>query len=131
VVLLPHTNLAQALSKAEQYRIALSAKAIEPLEHTVTLSFGVAEFAHSETGESFLGRADAALYRAKQAGATAWSPRKPGLSHRRRIGQRFEPGADLRRLTLPSGIRYLDLGVQNNWVPLINARQRAHAAPIK
>jgi len=68
VVLLPHTNLAQALSKAEQYRIALSAKAIEPLEHTVTLSFGVAEFAHSETGESFLGRADAALYRAKQAG---------------------------------------------------------------
>jgi len=68
IVLMPQTVLAQALAKAEQFRSALAAELIEPLGKPVTSSFGVAELASGEDAESFLGRIDAALYRAKEAG---------------------------------------------------------------
>jgi diguanylate cyclase (GGDEF)-like protein len=68
LVLMPHAPLAQALSRAEQIRCALASHLIEPLRTAVTASFGVAELARAEDGETLLGRADAALYRAKQGG---------------------------------------------------------------
>jgi len=68
IVLMPHTGIAQAMVKAEQLRSALAAGPIEPLPAPLTSSFGVAELADGEQGESFLSRADAALYRAKAQG---------------------------------------------------------------
>ena len=68
VVLLPHTDLAQATLKAEQFREALEARIIEALGRPVTASFGAAELADGEERESFFARIDAALYRAKGEG---------------------------------------------------------------
>jgi diguanylate cyclase (GGDEF)-like protein len=68
IVLMPHTSLAQAAAKAENLRGALAAELIEPLARPVTASFGVAELSGEEDGESFLGRVDKALYRAKEGG---------------------------------------------------------------
>lgn len=68
VVLMPDANLAQAASKAEQLRSALSAEPIAPLTKCVTSSFGVAELASGEDAESFLRRVDLALYEAKAGG---------------------------------------------------------------
>jgi diguanylate cyclase (GGDEF)-like protein len=68
IVLMPHTSLAQAAAKAEILRGALAAELIEPLARPVTASFGVAELSGEEDGESFLGRVDKALYRAKEGG---------------------------------------------------------------
>ena len=68
IVLMPNTSLSQATLKAEQFRAALAVQTIEPLTETVTSSFGVAELFRDEEGSSFLGRVDAALYQAKEAG---------------------------------------------------------------
>lgn len=68
VVLMPHASLVQALSRAEQIRVALSAETIAPLPTPVTASFGVAELKIEEDGESLLRRADRALYQAKEGG---------------------------------------------------------------
>ena len=68
IVLMPHTSLAQAMSKAEQFRAALAAQVIEPLTEPVTSSFGVAELSREEEGQSLLSRVDAALYQAKESG---------------------------------------------------------------
>ncbi|MBP8296763.1 MAG: GGDEF domain-containing protein [Burkholderiales bacterium] len=68
IVLMPHTGIAQAAAKAEQFRGALAAEVIAPMTAPVTSSFGVAELECDEDGESLLRRADAALYRAKQGG---------------------------------------------------------------
>ncbi len=68
VILMPHTDLAQALIAAERIRAALAAARIEPLPDGVTASFGVAELAADEKGDALLRRIDAALYAAKQAG---------------------------------------------------------------
>ena len=66
VVLMSHTSLAQAVSRAEQFRSALAVELIEPLTKPVTSSFSVAELSREDNGESFLSRVDATLYRAKQ-----------------------------------------------------------------
>ncbi len=68
VLLLPDATLEGAAAKAERLRVALSAQAIAPLPYAVTASFGVAELLPGEDAESLLGRIDAALYQAKQAG---------------------------------------------------------------
>jgi len=68
VVLLPHTDLAQATLKAEQFRTALEVRVIVALGRPVTASFGVAELVDGEDRESFFARIDAALYRAKGEG---------------------------------------------------------------
>ncbi|WP_018877064.1 GGDEF domain-containing protein [Thioalkalivibrio sp. ALE31] len=83
VVIAPHTNLDAALALGEKLRDAISSTPISlvghqaappcaPDELTVTVSVGIATLdAHpqsSDTGETLIGRADDALYRAKQDG---------------------------------------------------------------
>jgi diguanylate cyclase (GGDEF)-like protein len=68
VVLMPHTPLVPAAAKAEQIRAAIAAERIEPLATPLTSSFGLAELAQGEDAASFLGRSDAALYKAKDGG---------------------------------------------------------------
>jgi diguanylate cyclase (GGDEF)-like protein len=71
VVLLPETDLSEALLLAQRLRQRISDTAITP-EHDapmpVTVSVGVAALAPDETGEELIHRADQALYRAKQNG---------------------------------------------------------------
>ena len=71
VVLLPETDLSEALSLAQRLGQRISDTAITP-EHdapiSVTVSVGVAALAPDETGEELIHRADQALYRAKQNG---------------------------------------------------------------
>lgn len=52
---------------AEQYRVLVeSTSLIDEME--ITISLGVAEFVNGETGESWLDRADVAMYHAKETG---------------------------------------------------------------
>jgi diguanylate cyclase (GGDEF)-like protein len=68
VVLMPHTNIREALGAAERLRTALAGITFHPLDEPVTLSIGVAELENGENAVDLLQRADQALYRAKQAG---------------------------------------------------------------
>jgi len=68
VVLLPHTDLAQAVAIAERTRATLASLQIDPVPHPVTGSFGVAVLAQGERGEDLIRRMDASLYAAKNAG---------------------------------------------------------------
>jgi diguanylate cyclase (GGDEF)-like protein len=68
VVLLPNTDLQNAIAIADRIRESLAACAIESLPNPVTASFGVAEMAPDEPGSGLLRRADAALYEAKHSG---------------------------------------------------------------
>lgn len=68
LVLMPLASLAQAVTKADQLRRALSAELIDPLPAPVTASFGAAELLPGEDAQSFLKRVDAALYEAKRGG---------------------------------------------------------------
>ena len=69
-VLLPATNLVAARLFAEGARSTFAATAIEglPEKRRVTASFGVAESTPGETIADLLGRADKALYLAKESG---------------------------------------------------------------
>ena len=72
-VLLPATGLAGAESIAERLRTALARRAVQPAADTdqemaFTVSIGVAELHERMSFAEGLQRADAALYRAKQAG---------------------------------------------------------------
>ncbi len=68
VVLMPHTNIREALGTAERLRSAIIDKKLGPQNDTVTISIGVAEWREGEDGEALLQRADRALYSAKHAG---------------------------------------------------------------
>jgi len=68
VILMPHTNLEQALIAAERIRAALAAARFSPLPGAITGSFGAAELARGEQADALLRRADLALYEAKQSG---------------------------------------------------------------
>jgi diguanylate cyclase len=73
VIVLPNRKLESARDVAERMREfvgqkALRAKLSNQTIGRITLSFGVAELTGGETVESFIERADAALYRAKQGG---------------------------------------------------------------
>lgn len=68
VVLMPHTELDNAILVADRFRTALAASRIEPLPDPVTVSVGVAELAAGEQGDLLLRRADKALYEAKRLG---------------------------------------------------------------
>lgn len=68
VVLLPHTDLAQAVAIAERTREALAQLRIEPIPRPITASFGVSVRAPGEEAEGLIRRIDAALYTAKNAG---------------------------------------------------------------
>jgi diguanylate cyclase (GGDEF)-like protein len=68
VVLMPHTELDNAILVADRFRASLAETRIEPLPDPVTVSVGVAELAEDEEGDSLLRRADKALYEAKRSG---------------------------------------------------------------
>jgi diguanylate cyclase len=73
VIVLPNRTLENAAEVAERIREfvaqkALRAKLSNQTIGRITLSLGVAELSSGETVESFIERADAALYRAKQGG---------------------------------------------------------------
>ncbi len=68
VVLMPHTNIREALGTAERLRSAMIEKKLGPLNDSVTVSIGVAEWREGEDGDALLKRADRALYHAKRAG---------------------------------------------------------------
>jgi diguanylate cyclase (GGDEF)-like protein len=67
IVLCPHTSLATAVIFAERLRSAATQAAFEAVGR-VTVSIGVAECLTGEEWPQWLGRADAALYRAKRQG---------------------------------------------------------------
>jgi len=64
---LPNTNLAGALEAAEKIRIAIENYPFSVVGQK-TASFGVSEFLLEENEDSFIERADQALYRAKSGG---------------------------------------------------------------
>jgi two-component system, cell cycle response regulator len=68
VVLMPATNLRDAIAIAERIRAAVAELRIEPMPESITVSFGVAERVAGEPGDALLRRADAALYEAKRLG---------------------------------------------------------------
>ena len=78
-ILLPNTNLAGAMTLAEQLRTTLSGAEIPPVG-TVTASFGVAERLPKEPREIWFKRVDQAMYRAKISGRNrveAWTAGRP------------------------------------------------------
>jgi len=71
VLLLPETDLADAVAVAGRVRAAFAATPLRPAADAVehrTLSAGVAAFCPGESLSSLVERADAAMYRAKQLG---------------------------------------------------------------
>ncbi len=83
-VLLPETDVAGAVSVADRIRRSLSAAPLTVVDGegvSVTASFGVAKLEPDQSGDDLLRGADAALYRAKEAGknrvAVAESIRQP------------------------------------------------------
>ena len=73
VVLAPETRGDEALKLAERIRERVREEAF-PTAGTVTISLGVAEHRADESGDDLLGRADAALYRAKESGRDRSEP---------------------------------------------------------
>jgi len=67
VIVCSHSGLDGATAHAERIRAAVAAHTF-PVVGQVTASFGVAACCESDTAETLLARADAALYRAKTAG---------------------------------------------------------------
>ncbi|ENO96825.1 diguanylate cyclase [Thauera phenylacetica B4P] len=67
MLLLPGSDLADALGAAERLRVGIEAQDFEPVER-VTASFGVVVLAPAEGFDALVKRADVALYRAKSAG---------------------------------------------------------------
>ena len=67
LIILPETNRKGAYLMAEQIRTVVDETDFLPVKK-LTVSIGVAELEPDETAESLIGRADAALYAAKEAG---------------------------------------------------------------
>jgi diguanylate cyclase (GGDEF)-like protein/PAS domain S-box-containing protein len=67
LILIESTSLENAAKMAEKLRKIIMEYDF-PEVKKVTCSFGVASYHHDETGETFIGRADSALYRAKESG---------------------------------------------------------------
>ena len=67
LIICPSINIDDARFVAEKLRATLADTGFSPLKK-VTASFGVAEWEADESQESLISRADAALYRAKNAG---------------------------------------------------------------
>jgi diguanylate cyclase len=73
VVLLPHTNLANAIKLADHLRLTVAGKMIVNRQTgkslgQITLSIGVAHYRSGEPVTKFIQRADKALYKAKGSG---------------------------------------------------------------
>ena len=67
LVLAPNINLAAAYQVADRMRREIEQSPIDPAG-TITCSFGCSEFQVNDTQDSFIKRADAALYHAKENG---------------------------------------------------------------
>ncbi|MCU7553217.1 GGDEF domain-containing protein [Alteromonas sp. ASW11-19] len=67
VVIAEHTSLKEAHHLAETLRLAIEQSSVHDGVN-LTISLGVAEYSPGESSYQWLGRADAALYRAKQTG---------------------------------------------------------------
>lgn len=67
LIVLPGTDLPQALRVAEKLRLSIAAGSF-PVVDRQTASFGVTSLRPEDSLETMLGRADAALYRAKEGG---------------------------------------------------------------
>jgi len=67
IVLMPETNLDQAIESAQRFNYLIS-KLSTPVEEGITTSIGVAEIEAEESIESLIKRADKALYKAKDMG---------------------------------------------------------------
>ncbi|PKU25481.1 GGDEF domain-containing protein [Telmatospirillum siberiense] len=88
VCILPNTAEEAALSVAERIRLSVCCQplSVDGQDITLTVSIGVAEYAPGELLQSWLGRADRALYRAKRNGrnrierADNWRNRLPSLA---------------------------------------------------
>ncbi|MCW2286174.1 diguanylate cyclase (GGDEF)-like protein [Rhodoblastus acidophilus] len=84
IVLMPHTELDDAILVADRFRASLAATRIDPITHPVTVSVGVAELGPREQGPALIRRADQALYQAKAQGRNKviahFSPAVPASS---------------------------------------------------
>lgn len=94
--ILPRTRLREAAIAAERLRTAVGefVMSVAEAELRVTVSIGVAEVAQIDDRAGFLGRADKALYAAKQAG------RNCCFYHNTEIIQPVPQTADLRKAAL-------------------------------
>ncbi len=68
LLLLPKTEIRDAEALVERLRLSLSETLVEPLSNPVTGTFGLAQWVEGEDMHNLIGRADDAMYRAKQAG---------------------------------------------------------------
>jgi diguanylate cyclase (GGDEF)-like protein len=68
VLIFPFSAAASTLECAERIRIAIQNKVFEGISRQMTASFGVTLFSINDTQDSFLKRADDALYKAKTSG---------------------------------------------------------------
>lgn len=68
LLLLPNTNLASAWKLSERLRKKIEVSPMPGIPDKITASFGITEFIISDTEESFIKRADDALYEAKKTG---------------------------------------------------------------
>ncbi|UZP66043.1 GGDEF domain-containing protein [Desulfovibrio mangrovi] len=69
IIVTPHTSLEQTMVLAERFRRTIeSSQPATAAGHTVTLSFGIAQYSRGMSVEAFIKQADKALYRAKQHG---------------------------------------------------------------
>jgi diguanylate cyclase len=81
-VILPQTPMSGALAVAEQIRGGLAGRKLVDKRSgddygRVTLSIGAAEYRSGESAADLIGRADAALYRAKENGRNRVEPEEP------------------------------------------------------
>lgn len=80
MVLLPRTTEIQAIKIAERIRLELSGLLITTAQVKITASFGISQYYHEDSLETFTERADNALYHAKSRGrnrTVAWSSLPP------------------------------------------------------
>ena len=72
-VVLPNTNIDQAYTIADRFRVALSESPFTFDDETfhITASFGIAEYRDGETRENWIARSDRNMYIAKQSGKNA------------------------------------------------------------
>ena len=68
LIMMPGTTLENGALAAERFRAAVSAIAIEGLSQQITASFGVATLLPGHLPDTLVGRADKAMYLAKQKG---------------------------------------------------------------
>lgn len=72
-IILPNTEIEKAYGLVEKIRVAIASRTIRSRQRkidygTVTLSLGIAQYNSGDGPESLIGRADAALYHAKNTG---------------------------------------------------------------